>query len=155
MALVACPDCGKKVSDRARACPECGAPIADAASVDGGRVQEVVLRPAALVDGKQLGADTANALMNPRLALVWFVLIWLITGIVLGYRADLLDADPIVWWYVLVTFVAPIPVAIVLRRPIRRIVPVVLGSGCGLLSLAFFVIIFGIAAMFVWNLINR
>ena len=155
MALIACPDCGKSVSDKARACPDCGAPIAEAAGPSTGRVQEVVLRPAALVDGKQFGEDTANALTNPRLALVWFVLIWLVTGIVLGYRAGYLDADPIVWWYVLVTFVAPIPVAVLLRRPIRAVVPVVLGSGCAVVSVGFFVVIFGIAALFVWNLINR
>jgi hypothetical protein len=28
MALVRCPDCGRKVSDRAVACPECACPIA-------------------------------------------------------------------------------------------------------------------------------
>lgn len=155
MALIACPECGKRVSDKARACPDCGAPIADDTGPRERRVQEVVLRPAELVDGKQLGHDTARALTNPNLALVWFVLIWLVTGIVLGYRAGYLDADPIVWWWVLTTFVAPIPVAIVLRRPLRRIVPVVLGGGCGLLSLAFFVAIFAIAAMFVWNIIDR
>lgn len=155
MALIACPDCGKSVSDKARACPDCGAPIAEAAGPSSGRVQEVVLRPAALVDGRQFGADTATALTNPRLALVWFVLIWLVTGVVLGYRAGYLDADPIVWWYVLATFVAPIPVAIVLRRPIRAVVPVVLGSGCMLLSIGFFVVLFAIAGMFVWNLIDR
>ena len=93
--------------------------------------------------------------MNPRLALVWFVLIWLVVGVVLGYRAGLLDADPIVWWYVLVTFVAPIPVAVLLRRQIRAVVPVVLGGGCGLLSIGFFVMLIAIAAMFVWNVINR
>lgn len=30
MALIECPDCQKKVSDRAPACPNCGAPIATA-----------------------------------------------------------------------------------------------------------------------------
>ncbi len=28
MALLACPECGKQVSDRAQACPSCGCPIA-------------------------------------------------------------------------------------------------------------------------------
>jgi hypothetical protein len=28
MALIACSDCGREVSDRAPACPQCGAPIA-------------------------------------------------------------------------------------------------------------------------------
>lgn len=27
MALIYCPECGKQVSDRAKACPECGMPI--------------------------------------------------------------------------------------------------------------------------------
>lgn len=31
MALIKCPECGRKVSDRAQTCPSCGAPIADAA----------------------------------------------------------------------------------------------------------------------------
>jgi hypothetical protein len=155
MALIPCPECGKSVSDKARACPECGAPIAVATERATERIQEVVLRPAALVDGHKFGADTANALTNPRLALVWFVMIWLIAGVVLGYRAGLIDAEPTVWWYWLVTFVAPIPVAILLRRPIRAVVPVVLGSGCALLSIGFFVVIIGIAVMFVWNVINR
>ena len=30
MALILCPDCGKKISDRAYSCPECGCPINDA-----------------------------------------------------------------------------------------------------------------------------
>ena len=28
MALIICPDCGKKVSDKAATCPDCGCPIA-------------------------------------------------------------------------------------------------------------------------------
>lgn len=27
--LIACPECGRKVSDRARACPDCGFPVAE------------------------------------------------------------------------------------------------------------------------------
>lgn len=27
MALITCPDCGKKISDKATACPECGCPM--------------------------------------------------------------------------------------------------------------------------------
>lgn len=27
MAMIKCPDCGKDVSDKAKACPECGCPI--------------------------------------------------------------------------------------------------------------------------------
>ena len=30
MAIVACPECGKQVSDRASACPNCGCPISSA-----------------------------------------------------------------------------------------------------------------------------
>lgn len=30
MALINCPECGKKVSDQAVACPDCGYPIAKA-----------------------------------------------------------------------------------------------------------------------------
>jgi len=29
MALIACPECHREISDRARACPQCGFPIAD------------------------------------------------------------------------------------------------------------------------------
>ena len=29
MALIQCPECGKKVSDKAKECPECGHPIAE------------------------------------------------------------------------------------------------------------------------------
>ena len=50
---------------------------------------------------------------------------------------------------------APIPVAILLRRPIRAVVPVVLGGGCMLLSIGLFVVLFAIVGMFVWNLIDR
>jgi uncharacterized membrane protein YvbJ len=28
MALISCPECGRKVSEKAPACPQCGAPIA-------------------------------------------------------------------------------------------------------------------------------
>ena len=27
MALIKCPECGKKISDKARKCPDCGCPI--------------------------------------------------------------------------------------------------------------------------------
>lgn len=29
MAIISCPECGKEISDRARACPHCGTPISD------------------------------------------------------------------------------------------------------------------------------
>lgn len=29
MALINCPECDKKVSDRAQSCPDCGCPIAE------------------------------------------------------------------------------------------------------------------------------
>jgi hypothetical protein len=29
MALIECPDCGRKVSDRARTCPDCACPVAE------------------------------------------------------------------------------------------------------------------------------
>ncbi len=41
-----------------------------------------------------------------------------------------IDAGPIAWRYWLMAFVAPVPVAIVIRRPIRAVAPVILGSGC-------------------------
>jgi hypothetical protein len=45
MALVTCSDCGKEVSDRAKACPNCGAPmhVDEAVQVvlEGPKVQKV------------------------------------------------------------------------------------------------------------------
>ena len=34
MALIKCPECGRQVSDKARACPGCGCPVADETSED-------------------------------------------------------------------------------------------------------------------------
>ena len=34
MPLIACPDCGREVSDAAKACPACGFPIAEKRAVD-------------------------------------------------------------------------------------------------------------------------
>ena len=38
MALIECPDCGRKVSERAVQCPQCAAPIAAAGAPDNGVV---------------------------------------------------------------------------------------------------------------------
>lgn len=46
MALIACPECGREISDKAAACPQCGnpirAPIEPAAAVDVVTVDGVV-----------------------------------------------------------------------------------------------------------------
>ena len=47
MALISCVECGKKVSDMAKACNECGFPISDYVHVAGG---------AALVDDTETGS---------------------------------------------------------------------------------------------------
>ncbi len=39
MALIACPECNKQVSDQAPACPHCGFPISRPASKPNGAVQ--------------------------------------------------------------------------------------------------------------------
>lgn len=35
MALIACPDCGRQVSDQALACPQCGRPLRSMPSPEG------------------------------------------------------------------------------------------------------------------------
>ncbi len=39
--LIACPDCGKRISARAASCPSCGCPVAGAPAAAGARVQTV------------------------------------------------------------------------------------------------------------------
>lgn len=51
MALIACNECGKQISDKAAACPNCGNPIAEAPASKG----PVVIEEAPVITTQQTG----------------------------------------------------------------------------------------------------
>lgn len=59
MALIKCPECGKEISDKAKACPNCGAPI----SVIAGKTVPVTFTRPHSFGGKLIHAD---ALIDER-----------------------------------------------------------------------------------------
>lgn len=61
MALVACGECGKEISDKAAACPNCGAPGAAAAAPSSVADPKVALRFAHPRTGKVISVENAAA----------------------------------------------------------------------------------------------
>ncbi len=59
MALIACKDCGKQISDQAGSCPHCGAPVA---------------RPTMSIHNSALSGDTAKTVVTGLAA--WLITTW-------------------------------------------------------------------------------
>lgn len=53
MAMIKCPECGKEVSDKAKACPNCGYPIADASPSGTVRIKVNPLNDSTGINGNQ------------------------------------------------------------------------------------------------------
>lgn len=51
MAIIPCPECGREISDRAKACIHCGFPIAGGGSLDEGPMTGAQVAPGAATDG--------------------------------------------------------------------------------------------------------
>jgi len=140
MALVTCSDCGKDVSDRAKACPNCGAPmqVDEAAPVvlQGPEVQKVMAVDRSYQGGYEAGHGCMTLFTSRPMAYVAFIVAWMFGGTYLADRRGLLDnGEDIPLGVGLAILVLPFIVAYVLRKPIQKVVPVLLGSGCLILAL--------------------
>ena len=140
MALVTCSDCGKDVSERAKACPHCGAPMQEDEAVrvvgQGPEVQKVAVVDPSYQGGYEAGRGCMLLFTSAPMAFIVFIVTWIFGGVYLATRRGLLveGEDPALW----VGFVIlelPFILAYVLRKPIRKVVPVILGSGCMILAL--------------------
>lgn len=140
MALITCGDCNKQVSERARACPHCGAPMKEEEAVQvvvqGLEIQKVVAVNPSLVGGYEAGYGCMTLFTSAPMAFIAFILIWMFGGTYLADRRGLLVSgeDPSLWVGSTV-LVLPFIMAYVLRKPIRKVMPVILGSGCMIISL--------------------
>ena len=125
MALVTCIDCGKEVSERAKACPNCGAPM------QAESVQKVIAVDPSYQGGYEASRGCMLLATSRAVAYGAFILAWMFGGVYLadrrGYFAD--GAEPPLS-VGLAILVLPFIMAYVLRKPIQKVVPVVLGSGC-------------------------
>ena len=137
MGLVTCVDCGKEVSERAAACPNCGAPLREEAKPE---VQKVVSVDPDHAGAHEAGEGCAMLLTSKAMAFIVFIVTWIFGTLYLavqsGYYVE--GEDPALW----VGFgvlVLPFILAFVLRKPIAKFVPIIMGSGL-LIVLALFVI---------------
>ena len=149
MGLITCPDCGKDVSDRAPACPHCGAPSGEPS--DTGKPQKVVVDDGTYAAGQEAGRGCMLFFTSAPMAFVIFFVAWFVGC---AYLADRTGAyqegvTPSLWLG-FGLFVAPIILAIVGRKVIRRVIPLVMGSGLMVLLVVvgLFVLLMGLS-MFV------
>lgn len=135
MALIPCKECGRRVSDQASSCPGCGAPIegagrsqkVDTSEPKRGRAGPVHADYAA---GEEAGRGCVLFFTSRPVAYVVFVLAWLFGWTYLGDRFGYLESEvtpPL--WFGFVALVLPFILVVVLRRPIGKIIPVIMGSG--------------------------
>lgn len=140
MALVTCSDCGKDVSDRAKACPNCGAPMQEEPAVQvvvqAPEVQKVLAVDPSYQGGYEAGRGCMTVFTSRPMAYIAFIVAWVFGGTYLAQRRGLLvsgqDAPLGVG---LAIVVLPFILAYVLRKPIQKVVPVILGSGVMILLL--------------------
>jgi hypothetical protein len=140
MALVTCSDCGREVSDRAKACPNCGAPMqedeAGQAGPKGPEVHKVLVVDPSYQGGYEAGYGCMTLFTSKPMAYIAFIVTWIFGGTYLADRRGLLDnGNDIPLWVGLAILVLPFFLAYVLRKPIQKVVPVILGSGCFILAL--------------------
>lgn len=148
MGLTQCPDCGRDVSDRAPACPACGAPMA---ATDRDKPQKVVARHGNFEAGKQAGQGCMLFFTSTPMAFVIFFLAWFVGCTYLADRTGAYQegVTPSLWLG-FGLFVAPVILAIVGRKVIRRVIPLIMGSGLLVVfvSVGFIVLMLGLS-MFV------
>lgn len=128
MGLITCPDCSKEVSDRAPACPHCGAPLAE--TPDSGRPVNVVVKDGTFAAGAEAGRGCVMFFTSTPMAFVVFFLAWILGVVFLADRTGAYreDETPSLWLG-FALFIAPIIVAILGRKVIRRVIPAIMGSG--------------------------
>jgi DNA-directed RNA polymerase subunit RPC12/RpoP len=134
MALIECADCGKEVSERAESCPNCGAPIA------GKKVQKVVAVHPDVAAGHEAGEGCAMLLTSKPVAFIVFIVTWLFGTTYLAMRTGYyVEGEDPALWVGFVILVLPFILAFVLRKPIAKFVPIVMGSGILIAVVLFFI----------------
>ena len=133
MALVTCSDCGGRVSERARACPHCGAPMQEERSdVSGGarpEVQKVIAVDPSYQGGHEAGYGCMMLFTSAPMAFIAFIVTWIFGSMYLAVRNGLyVEGEDPALWVGFAVLVLPFILAYVLRKPIRKVVPVILGS---------------------------
>ncbi len=133
MGLHTCPDCGGDVSDRASACPHCGAPMANPS--DSRNPKKVVVDDGTYAAGAEAGRGCALFFTSAPMAFVIFFVSWFVGCTFLAVRTGVYQegVEPPLWLG-FALFVAPIIVAIVGRKVIRRVIPIIVGSGVLIVS---------------------
>lgn len=136
MALVTCSDCGKDVSERATTCPHCGAPMHEEVAVQGPEVQKGVVVDPSYQGGYEMGSGCMTVFTSTPVAYIAFIVTWMFGATYLAARRGLLikgEDPPLAVGLAIV--VLPFILAYVLRKQIRKVMPVILGSGCLVLAL--------------------
>lgn len=133
MALITCSDCGKDVSDRAGACPHCGAPMQeiDAVQVVGQRpeVQEVVVVDPSYRGGYEAGYGCMTLFTSAPMAFIAFIVTWVFGSLYLAVRTGwYVEGEDPELWVGFSILVLPFILAYLLRKPIRKVMPIILGS---------------------------
>jgi len=140
LALVTCSDCGKEVSERAKACPHCGAPMQEDEAVrvvvQGPELQKVVAVDPSYQGGYEAGYGCLTLFTSAPMAFIAFIVTWIFgSTYVLMRRGLLVEGEDPELWIGFVILVLPFILAYVLRKPIRKVVPIILGSGVLLIAL--------------------
>lgn len=136
MALVTCSDCGKDVSERATTCPHCGAPMQEEVAVQGPEAQKGIGVSPSYQGGYEMGSGCMTVFTSRPVAYIAFIVAWMFGATYLADRRGLLvrGEDPPLG-VGLAIVVLPFILAYVLRKPIRKVMPVIFGSGCLVLAL--------------------
>jgi len=71
MALINCPECGRSVSDKAKACPDCAFPIANASPADTSPSGLVRIKMSPFISPKQGPIGTQVTLTNENGEILW------------------------------------------------------------------------------------
>lgn len=149
MGLKTCPDCGGDVSDRAAACPHCGAPMVETPGPR--RPEKVVVVDGTYAAGEEAGRGCALFFTSAPMAFVIFFFTWFVGCAYLADRTGAYrEGETPSLWLAFGLFVAPVILAIVGRKVIRRVIPVIMGSGLVvvLVAVGLFVLLMGVS-MFV------
>lgn len=137
MALVTCEDCGKKVSERAVACPNCGAPVREEEKPE---VQKVVAVDPTHAGAHEAGEGCALLLTSKAVAFFVFIVTWVFGALYLVDRSGhYVEGEDPALWVGFVVLVLPFILAVVLRKPIAKFVPVIMGSGILIVVALFFI----------------
>lgn len=146
MGLTTCPDCGKDVSERAAACPHCGAPVGEPEASR--KPQRVIVQDGTYEAGREAGRGCLLFFTSAPMAFLIFFVTWIFGVAIVAVRTGAYreDQEPSLWLGFFL-FVAPVILAVVGRKVIRRVIPIIMGSGLMILFalVGLFVLLMGLS----------